>query len=238
MSVGRFTRGPAQFPVNSPPVRASHGKYRHVAEAAYLRRPQAYPALGNARDDRAGGGAESGGRRCDRPQRRRTRFRHPRFRQGSGDRGDPERPDQIYPGRWHRGAEGSDPRQVPPRQRARLWARPDHGQRRRQAHVVQRARRDGRQGRRGHHSRALLGQLSRHRRLCRRHPGDHCRHRGAELQDHSGATRCRDHLENALGDVQLAVEPVGRRLFGRRARRTGRGHSPPPACDGDDRRYV
>src|SRR3546814_5684286 len=61
----------------------------HVAEAASLRRPQPHPAVGDARDDRARHGAEGRGGRRHRPQRGRARFRYPRFRQGSGDRGDP-----------------------------------------------------------------------------------------------------------------------------------------------------
>ena len=60
--------------------------------------------------------------------------------------------------------------------------RPDHGERRRQAHPVQRDRRDGRRGRRGDRPRALLGQLSRRRPVRRRHAGVRRGGRRAGLQ--------------------------------------------------------
>ena len=41
-----------------------------------------------------------------------------------------------------------------------------------------------------------------------------------------------------VGDAQLALQPVGRRLFGDRTQGAGRSAAASPACAGDDRRHV
>ena len=60
----------------------------------------------------------------------------------------------------HSRAEGGDHRQIPARERPDLYAEPDHRRHRRQAGALQRADGDHQSGRRGHHSRAVLGELS------------------------------------------------------------------------------
>ena len=93
-----------------------------------------------------------------------------------------KRQDQIHQCRRHRRAEGRDRRQVQARQWPDLRGRPDQRECRRQAHAVQRARRDGRRGRRGDHPRALLGELSRHRPVRGRHA--RCSSRRAPTQNY------------------------------------------------------
>ena len=50
--------------------------------------------------------------------------------------------------------------------------------------------------------------------------------------------RARDHAAHQVGRAQLALEPVGRGLYARRAQRPDRRPDAPPACVGADRRHV
>jgi len=63
-------------------------------------------------------------------------------------------------------------------------------------------------------------------------------HAGGEFQDHRRPARGRDHTEHQMVSVQLSIEPDRCRLFMGRAERADRRSDAPPACLGDDRRYV
>ena len=82
----------------------------------------------------------------------------------------------------HSRAEGGDHRQVPARERPDLQAEPDHRRHRRQAGALQRADGDHQSGRRGHHPRALLGELSGNGGAGRRRAGAGRVHGGVRLQ--------------------------------------------------------
>ena len=75
--------------------------------------------------------------------------------------------------------------------------------------------------------------------LVRRHAGLRRRPRienGFKLT--AGGARAGDHAEDQVADLQLAVEPVGRRLYARRDEGADRRAAAPSACLGPDRRHV
>ena len=74
--------------------------------------------------------------------------------------------------------------------------------------------------------------------VIRRHAGVRQGGRRPELQDHRRAARRGDHVEDQVGDPQLAFEPNRRRLFCHRTQGAGRGDRAPPARLRDGRRYV
>ena len=63
-------------------------------------------------------------------------------------------------------------------------------------------------------------------------------HHGAQLQAPAGAARARHHAEDQVDHPQLAVEPVGRRLYPRRDEGDHRRADAPSACLGAHRRHV
>ena len=126
---------------------------------------------------------------------------------------------KYTPGRRHRAAARGDRAQVQARERPRLQADADHRRHRRQARPLQRAARDAQPGRRGHHPRALLGvSYPEMVALCGGTAG-HRRDAGME-QDFKLQPEA---LERAITpktkwvDPELAVEPVRRGLYARRA---------------------
>ena len=109
---------------------------------------------------------------------------------------------------------------------------------RRQADSLQRLSRDHEQGRRGHHPRALLGELSRHGAPQWRRAGLRADEAREGVQAAARGSRARDHAAHQVGRAQLAVEPVRRRLYARRAQGADRRADAPSACLGADRRHV
>ena len=61
---------------------------------------------------------------------------------------------------------------------------------------------------------------------------------GERLQAAARGPRARDHAAHQVGDAQLAVQPVGRRLYARRTEGADRRAAAPSACLGADRRHV
>jgi hypothetical protein len=123
--------------------------------------------------------------------------------------------DQIYQCRRHPRAEGGDRSPSSSATMALTYSpKPDHGEFGRQAHAVQRILVATVDGRRGHHPRALLGQLSRHRSVRGRQTGvrDQRRPPSKALQDPARTTRSRDHAQDPLADPQLALQPDWRCL--------------------------
>jgi aspartate aminotransferase len=59
-----------------------------------------------------------------------------------------------------------------------------------------------------------------------------------ELQADGGRAGSGDHAEDQVADLQLAVEPVGRRLYARRTEGADRRAAAPSAGLGADRRHV
>ena len=86
----------------------------------------------------------------------------------------------------------------------------------RQADPLQRLPRHAEQGRRGHHSRAVLGELSGHGAAQRRRAGDRADAARGRLQAEARGAREGDHAAHQVDHPELAVEPVGRRLYARR----------------------
>ena len=116
----------------------------------------------------------------------------------------------------HRAAARGDRQEVQARERSRLQAGADDRRHRRQADPVQRLHGDAEPRRRGGHPRALLGELSRDGGDLRRQPG----HRADDAIE-NGFKLTAAELDKAItpkhqvaGD-ELAVEPVGRRLYAR-----------------------
>ena len=88
---------------------------------------------------------------------------------------------------------------------------------RRQADPLQRLPGHDEQGRRGHHPRALLGELSRDGRDQLGRPGHRADHARERLQAQARGPRAGDHAAHQMGDPELAVEPDRRGLYARRA---------------------
>ena len=86
---------------------------------------------------------------------------------------------------------------------------------RRQADPLQRLPRHHERGRRGHHPRALLGQLSRDGRDQPWRAGRRADDDRERLQAAAGGSRAGDHAAHQVARAQLAVEPVGRGLHAR-----------------------
>ena len=61
---------------------------------------------------------------------------------------------------------------------------------------------------------------------------------GRRLQDEAGSARTRDHAEDQVADLQLAVEPERRRLYARGTEGADRRAGEASACAGADRRHV
>ena len=163
------------------------------------RRPCPREAFRDDRGHAEGPRAESKRPRRHRARRRRARFRHARQRQGSGDRRDPPRRDQISAGVRHRAAARGDRQEIQAREQSRLQAGADHRRHRRQADPVQRLHGDAEPRRRGGHPEALLGELSRD---------------GGDLRRHVGLRR---HLDRQW------LQADGRRRWRRRSRRRRNG---------------
>ena len=201
-----------------------------------LARP--YQAVRHHRGHRQGARAQSGGARRHWPRRRRAGLRHARQHQGRGGQGHSRRQDQVHGGRRHPRAEGGDRRQVQAREQPRLHAAGNQRRHRRQAGAVQRADGDAEPGRRGGDPGALLGELSGDRGARRGHAGAGRHHARRPVQaDARGARRC-DHAEDQVADPQLAVEPVRRRLYARRAEGAHRRADEASGRVGADRRYL
>ena len=90
---------------------------------------------------------------------------------------------------------------------------------RRQADPLQRFPGHHEQGRRGHHPRALLGQLSGDGRDQLGRAGHRADEARAGVQAAAGGPRAGDHAAHQVGHPQLAVEPDRRGLHARRAER-------------------
>ena len=200
---------------------------------------QARQTVGDHRRHRQGARAQGGGPQRHRAGRRRAGFRHARQHQGGGDQGDPRRQGvQVHQCGRHRRAEGRRRQEVQARERPRLQAS--------QITVGTGGKQvlynaficDAQSGRRGDLRRALLGELFRHGAARRRRAGGGRDLDGGRLQADRGAARARDHAEDQMGAAQLAVEPVGRRLYARRAEGAHRRAGEAPACARDDRRHV
>ena len=95
-----------------------------------------------------------------------------------------------------------------------LQAEPDHRRHRRQAGALQRADGDHQSGRRGHHSRALLGELSGNGGAGRRRSRCPVVCTAAQrLQAAARGAGKGDHAEDQVDHPVLAVEPDRRRLY-------------------------
>ena len=170
---------------------------------------------------------------------RRARLRHAREHQAGGHRRDPPRRDEV-----HRRSPAS--RRCARRSPRSSSARTASTTRPAQTIVGTGGKQilfnalhgDAEPRRRGHHPRALLGQLSRHGAAVRRHAGLRADDAGERLQAAGRRARARDHAADQVADPQLAVEPVRRGLYARRAEGADRRADAPPACLGADRRHV
>ena len=179
---------------------------------------QARQTVGDHCRHRQGACAQGGRPQRHRAGRRRAGFRHARQHQRGGDQGDPRRPGvQVHQRGRHRRAQGRHRQEVQARERPRLQGFADHGRHRRQAGAVQRVHLHAQSGRRGDLRRALLGELFRHGAAGRRRAGGGRDLDGGRIQDDRRAARTRHHAEDQMGAAQLAVEPVGRGLYARRA---------------------
>ena len=220
------------------PIGASLSASGEQSHGLSCRRPEAREAVCDHHHHAEGARPESAGQGRDLALRRRARFRHARQHQGGGDRRHPPRRDQVHARLRHSAAARGDRPQVQARERPRLQAEPDHRLHRRQACHLQRPARHAEPRRRGHLRLALLGQLSRDGGALRRH-GDLRRDQDRErVQAPAGRARARDHAQDQVGDPELAVEPVGRRLQPRRDEEAHRRADAPPPCLGADRRHV
>ena len=72
----------------------------------------------------------------------------------------------------------------------------------------------------------------------RRRAGGGRDHHGDRLQDDGRAARARHHAEDQMGAAQLAVEPLGRRLYARRIEGAHRGAQEAPERACHERRHV
>ena len=222
--------GQARPPFGIGVFGASHGLSR--------RQPRPHQAVADHRHQRSLEEVEGRGARHHWPGRRRARFRHARQHQGGGDRRHPPRRDEIHRRRRHAGAEAGYRREVQARERPRLQAVADQCRHRRQAGAVQRAGLHHQSGRRGGDPGALLGELSGHRAVRRRQAGDRADAPRGRLQDEARGARARDHAQDQVADLQLAVEPDRRRLHARGAEGAHRRAGEASACLGADRRHV
>ena len=149
-----------------------------------------------------------------------------------------ERRDQISAGARHPPAARGDRGKIQARERARLQGRPTRSSARAASRSSTTLSGHDEQRRRGHHPRAVLGQLSRDGgdQLGRAgHRADPARER---LQAAARGPRARDHAAHQVGHPQLAVQPDRRRLYARRAQGADRRADAPSACLGADRRHV
>ena len=217
-----------------------HNELRFGAFDGLPRGPaQARQTVGDHRRHGQSARVESGRPQRHRARRRRAGLRHARQHQAGGDQGDRERTRvEIHQCRRHRRTQGCRCQEVQARERSRLQAVADHHRHRRQAGAVQRVYLDAQSGRRGDHSGALLGELSRHGAARRRNAGGGRDQHGVRLQDDRATAGARHHAENQMGAAELAVEPVGRGLYARRVEGADRRAGETPARARDDRRHV
>ena len=220
----------AKFPPASERRGSSHGIPR--------RRPLTRKTLRHHDGDAEGARSQSQGAGRHFAVGRRAGFRHAGQHQARGDRGDQARRDQISAGARHSALARGDRGKIQAGERARLQAVRHDRRHRRQANSLQRLPRHDEQGRRGHHPRALLGELSRDGRDQLGRAGHRADETRTGLQAQAGRPRTRDHAAHQVGHPQLAVEPERRGLYARRAQGPDRRLDAPPACVGADRRHV
>src|SRR5882724_4036202 len=97
------------------------------------------------------------------------------------------------------------------------------GQRWRQALYLQRDERSRAAGRRGHHPRAVLGELPGHREVCTRNARVRRNASGRRLQREGSGHRKSHHAKNKTPDSQFAEQSNGRRRASGRIRTHPRG---------------
>ncbi len=98
--------------------------------------------------------------------------------------------------------------------------------------------RDAQPRRRSHHPGAVLGELPGHRDVRGRDTRAGADDDGKRLQDDAGGAGARDHAEDQVADIQLAVEPLGRGLYARRIEEAHGCSREASACLDSHRRYV
>ena len=172
-------------------------------------------AVADAGGRRQGESAQSRRQRRLRFRRGRAGFRHAEIHQGRLREGARRRENEIRADAGHSSAAQGDCGGL----RFARVPQPDGGEHRAQPRrenvLLSQHRRDDQPGRRGDHSRAVLGELSGNGQARGRRSQVHFRGRYLRLQSHARAASRGDHAEDAPVHPDFAVQPHGNGLHAR-----------------------